>query len=637
LLKAIIGVPMNLQIRRAGFALLAFLLTALATDAQGRISLSSSDEDTFASGSITVHIWGPDHERLKQLVVVKLYSVALGSMIERSVTWDAPQVVMAGLRELGRYTVEVSSKGYETQRQDVNYAKPEDRFVMDVTMKPPAVKGETDTAAALAPTIPSKAQKYLQKGIASLQAGKLEDSRRELGVAYQAAPKNSDICYLLGVAYARSQDFENAETYLQSAIASEPENMPALVALGQLRDLKGDYTGATGTLTRVISAEPNLWIAYWVLADVYLRQGNFEKAHKEAEESVELGEGAANKAEFIEGEALAQLGRREDAVKVFQAFIKDSPGDAAVAPALAFVASLRANSPAESSGALKPQGDLPPLSASAIGLPPFGLLISTWGPKDVDQVKPFVSKEQVCPAETVIEGAGKRVTELVENVNNITATEKVVYEDLNPTGRSYSPENRKYDYMASITDNDSGLPVIDENREDTSGSEKLPQGIAPFGLQDLALIFHPVIRNDFQMSCEGLAKWQGQPTWVVYFRQRPDHPKRIRSYEAGGRLFPVGLKGRAWISADSLQIVRMEADLISPVPEVGLESEEDVIEYGPVGFQSKKTELWLPMTADIYFYFHRKPYRRHHDFTNYQLFSVGSTQRIGVPTIPKQN
>jgi tetratricopeptide (TPR) repeat protein len=628
---------MNKRIRRAGFALLAFLLTALVSNAQGRISLSSSDEDTFASGSITVHIWGPDHERLKELVVVKLYSVALGSVVQRSATWDVPQVVLANLYELGRYTVEVSSKGYETQRQDVNYAKPEDRFVMDITMKPPSVKGETETAVALAPTIPSKAQKYLQKGIASLQAGKLEDSEKELDVAYQVAPKNSDICYLLGVAYARSQDLDKSQTYLQSAIASEPENMPALVALGQLQDLKGDYAGATETLAKVISAEPNQWIAHWVLADVYLRQGDFEKARKEAQESVELGEGAANKAEFVEGEALAQLGRREDAAKLFQAFIKDVPGDVAVAPAQALVANLRGNSPAESPAAPKPQAGAPTLPASAIGLPPFGLLISTWGPRDVDQVRPFVSKAQVCPADEVIDGAGKRVTELVENVNNITATEKVAYEDLNPTGRSYSPENRKYDYMASITDNDSGLPVIDESREDTSGLSKLPQGIAPFGLQDLALIFHPVIRNDFQMSCEGLGKWRGQPTWVVYFRQRPDRPKRIRSYEAGGRLFSVGLKGRAWISADSLQIVRMEADLISPVSEVGLESEEDVIEYGPVGFQSKKTELWLPVTADIYFSFHRKPYRRHHDFTNYQLFSVGSTQKISAPKIPKQN
>lgn len=628
---------MNPQIRRVGFALLAFLLTALVADGQGRISLSSSDEDTFASGSITVHIWGPDHERLKQLVVVKLYSVALGSMIQRSVTWDAQQVVLADLRELGRYTVEVSSKGYETQRQDVNYAKPEDRFVMDVTLKPPSVKGETDTAMALAPTIPSKAQKYLQKGIASLQSGKLEDSEKELDVAYQVAPKNSDICYLLGVAYARSQDLDKAQTYLQSAIASEPENMPALVALGQLQDLKSDYAGAADTLEKVISVEPNQWVAHWVLADVYLRRGDLERARKEADESVELGEGAANKAEFIEGEALTQLGRRDDAVKLFEAFIRDVPGDPAVAPAQAFVAKLRGNSPAESSATQKPVGDLPPLPASAIGLPPFGLLISTWGPKDVDQVKPFVSKAQVCPADEVINGAGKRVTELVENVNNITATEKVAYEDLNPTGRASTPENRKYDFMASIEDNDRGLPVITEMREETSGVGGLPQHMSLIALHDLALIFHPEIRNDFQMTCEGLGKWQGQATWIVYFRQRPDRPKRIRAYEANGKTYSVGLKGRAWIAADSFQIIRMEADLISPVPEIGLGSEEDAVEYGPVAFQSKKTELWLPITADIYFYFNRRPYRRHHDFTNYQLFSVGSTQKIGLPNIPKEN
>ncbi len=389
-------------------------------------------------------------------------------------------------------------------------------------------------------------------------------------------------------------------------------------------------------LEKVVSLEPNQWLARWVLADVYLRRGDFEKAREEAEESVDLGEGAANKAEFIEGEALAQLGRREDAVRVFEAFVSDVPEDAAVVPARAFVAKLRENSSAESPAAQKPEGALQPVSSAAVSLPPFGLLISTWGPKDVDQVKPLVTKGAACPAEQVIEGAGNRVTELVENVNSITATENVIYESLNPMGRSFAPESRKYEYMASIMDNDHGLPVIDESREDTSGSEKLPQGIAPFGLQDLALIFHPQIRNDFQMTCEGLGKWEGQSTWVVYFRQRPDRPKRIRAYEANGKTYSVGLKGRAWISADSLQIVRMEADLITPVPEVGLGSEEDVIEYGPVEFQSKKTKLWLPTTADIYFYFHHRPLRRHHAFTDYRLFSVGSTQKITVPKIPDQ-
>jgi hypothetical protein len=75
----------------------------------------------------------------------------------------------------------------------------------------------------------------------------------------------------------------------------------------------------------------------------------------------------------------------------------------------------------------------------------------------------------------------------------------------------------------------------------------------------------------------------------------------------------------------------MEADIMSPIPEVGLGSEEDAIEFGPVAFQSMKTELWLPAKADIYFYYRHHAYRRHHAFSNYKLFSVGASQKISPP------
>jgi hypothetical protein len=37
-------------------------------------------------------------------------------------------------------------------------------------------------------------------------------------------------------------------------------------------------------------------------------------------------------------------------------------------------------------------------------------------------------------------------------------------------------------------------------------------------------------------------------------------------------------KGRAWISADSYQIVRMETDLVMPVPQIQLSAEHNAIE-----------------------------------------------------------
>lgn len=489
-------------------------------------------------------------------------------------------------------------------------------------------KPNTSTSSA----IPAKASRHVEKGVIALRAEDFKAARKQLTAAYQASPNNPDICYLLGVAYARSKDLENGRSYLQRAIVLAPDNVPALLALGQLHDLSGDYAEASRLLERAVLLDANQWLATWVLADVNFRRGDYEKARQAAEEAVKRGEGAANKAEFIAGEALAELGRREDSEKRFESFLRDMPEDPAAPAARMFLAILQQTGSSQSSAGEKDEVSQQPVASPDLTLPPFGILISTWGPSDVDQARPAVSDTAACPVDQVIQGASERVGELVENVNNIDATEKVDYETLNAMGRATSTQSRSYDYLALISDNARGLPMIEENRKEISGRENLPQGIAPFALQGLALIFHPELRVDFQMTCEGLGNWRGQPAWVVYFRQNPNRPKRLRSYKAtNGRLFAVGLKGRAWILADSFQIVRMEADIMAPVLAIGLVSEEDAIEYGPVVFQSKKTELWLPISADSYFYYHHHAYRRHHAFTNYRLFSVGSTQSISLP------
>jgi len=90
--------------------------------------------------------------------------------------------------------------------------------------------------------------------------------------------------------------------------------------------------------------------------------------------------------------------------------------------------------------------------------------------------------------------------------------------------------------------------------------------------------------------------------WQVHFRQRPDKPNTIRGYQIGenGPSYPVALRGRAWIAADSYQIMRMETDLIAPLPEIRLFTDHTVVEYGPVRFKSRNVEMWLPQSAELY-------------------------------------
>jgi hypothetical protein len=139
------------------------------------------------------------------------------------------------------------------------------------------------------------------------------------------------------------------------------------------------------------------------------------------------------------------------------------------------------------------------------------------------------------------------------------------------------------------------------------------------------------MRDNFNISCEGLGDWHGQPSWLVHFVQRDDRPNTMHSYKVGNKIYPVKLKGRAWITADKFQIVRIEAEMASSMPEIQLLSEHQVVEYGPIPFQKKNISLWLPKTVELYFDFRKHRYYRRHSFDHYMLFAVDSEAKQKEP------
>ena len=107
----------------------------------------------------------------------------------------------------------------------------------------------------------------------------------------------------------------------------------------------------------------------------------------------------------------------------------------------------------------------------------------------------------------------------------------------------------------------------------------------------------------------------------------------MHSYKVGNLVYTVDLRGRAWITADKFQIVRIESELVRPMPEIQLLSEHQVVEYGPIRFDKKNTSLWLPKSAEIYFDFRRHRYYRRHSFDHYMLFSTDTVEKRDEPKV----
>ena len=184
----------------------------------------------------------------------------------------------------------------------------------------------------------------------------------------------------------------------------------------------------------------------------------------------------------------------------------------------------------------------------------------------------------------------------------------------------------------TILEPEPGYLRVDEFRADKISLEGYPDQIASTGFAALALVFHPHMRDSFEMKCEGLGDWRGQATWLVHFRQREDRPNHMHGYKVGNQFHLVPLKGRAWISADKFQIVRIEAELVNPMPGIQLLSEHQVVEYGPVPFPKKNTTLFLPKSAEIYFDFRKHRFFRRHSFDHYMLYSVDTEEKPKAPS-----
>ena len=53
-------------------------------------------------------------------------------------------------------------------------------------------------------------------------------------------------------------------------------------------------------------------------------------------------------------------------------------------------------------------------------------------------------------------------------------------------------------------------------------------------------------------------------------------------------------------------------------------------------FAKKNEELWLPLSAQLYFEFRKRRYFRRHSFDHFMLFSVDAAEKRNEPKEPAQ-
>jgi Tfp pilus assembly protein PilF len=527
------------------------------------------------------------------------------------------------------YNVQVVAPGFAEVTKHIDAQAPGTTLVKVTLQLQPATEGEDATPVTELATLSPKAQQEIGKAFEALGSKSTTRVQSHLETAYRLAPTNAEVQYLYGVYWLQIKERTRAKGSWTKAIELSPQHYRALISLSQMLLDEGKADEALAYLDRAIQVEPSSWRAYALSADANLRKSNMDEAVKAAESALELGRGQAAIVQRYLAAALAKRGEKDKAVSVLQAYMRDHRADTAAKNQLEKLQSPEvqgAKTPADaSSEELRQAGTLQVVTT----LP----LPADWLPADTDKRVPAVEPGAACSLDDVVKRAGQRIQEFIVNVDRFVATESWNHETINKWGLESASEKRKYDYLVSIKELKPGLFDVQEYRKGGGPSSDFPDGVESRGLPALVLIFHPNIVGNFDLSCEGLARKNGVPAWQVHFRQRADRPNNLRAYKVGinGSSYPVSVKGRAWIAADSYQIVSMETDLVSPIPEIRLAAEHTFIEYGPVSFRERKVDMWLPQSAEVYCDWRGRRFHRRHSFSKYLLFSVDDKQTISAP------
>lgn len=564
------------------------------------------------TGWIMVYIRAPNGLPSTALPQITLTSADDNSLVQQTPRREGNAWVFSGLTNGADYEVQVQVDGFQTASQTVSIPATDFGTAnVFIILKPAGPQLEFRPPVGrflLAP----REQKEVQNGIKDLNAGKNSSAQKHFQKAIQMSPGNPYLNYLMGMAYLLNNNLNSARSYLEQSVSLDPNQSTSLSALGTVQYDQRDYAGAIATLNKALALDPTSWKDQWLLAGACLKSRDYQAALEHGEKALEMGKSAAEPVKIVLAEASASIGDRDAALKMVNEFLSAHPKDESALRLRAWILARPAAvsaSPSNTAGAVRAGMDGPPRP--------------NWAPLDVDAEKPLVSVS-TCSLPKTLKAAGKTATRLVDELQQYKASEDYQTIEVKPDENLETAESHNFAYTAAIDDPRVHTIHINESRGANLTRADMPDHLPDTGAAALALAFHPYLQHDFSWSCEGLGQWKNASAWVVRFEQLPDQPDELLNFQNVAGVYPLPVKGRAWISEKDGDVLHLEAELDRAIAPIRLEYEQFVIDYQPVTFNGRNETVWLPQNEDIYYHYRGHYLHHFHHFSNFELIRRGA-------------
>jgi hypothetical protein len=232
--------------------------------------------------------------------------------------------------------------------------------------------------------------------------------------------------------------------------------------------------------------------------------------------------------------------------------------------------------------------------------------------------------------------AGKVVENLLRKTPNLLSHEQVKQASEKEKGNSSNGKRvnrsrpRDFDYLTVIHEDPVNLrTMLEEYRIDPQGRPIEPgredsRNPGSVGFKNAWLLFLPSDQYQSKFRYLGRQQIGDRGAFVVAFAQNPAHVQVPAEVWFQGERIPVFWQGIAWVEELTFRIIRLQSDLLDPIPRIHLEQLTSQLQFDETNVSGVASPLWLPREVDITTRIEGQVVSEIHRYSNYRLYAASS-------------
>ena len=314
--------------RRPGPSLLIMLLVFSAIAAFGQRRGSG----TPGGGEIQVRIVTDDNHPVNLMLQVELLQGGGGFVITQSrSSSDGTARLAMPSGGGGAFRLRISGMGVETTTSDLFSIEGRETSHFEVVKVKLNEQGQASAnlpgglAAASDLSVPGKARKEFDAGVAGLRANDWKGAATHFEAAIKSYPKFDRAYYGLGLAKQNDGDVSAAKEAFEKAVELNDHNADALRDLGRLNVNEQKWADAETLLAKSVAIDPASAAALTLLAIAQIQQHKIDEAIASASRVHALNHKAYALAHFILARAYEAKSNSEKAIAEYKLFIEEEP------------------------------------------------------------------------------------------------------------------------------------------------------------------------------------------------------------------------------------------------------------------------------------------------------------------------